>query len=65
MTEDEAVALAIKAVRHATFRDAYSGGFINIFVITKDGWRKVFTGDLATTSQITRADGIQPPSVQK
>lgn len=58
MTEEEAVALGIKAVRHATFRDAYSGGFINVFVITKDGWRKVFTEDLARTAQITRVDGI-------
>jgi 20S proteasome subunit beta 5 len=28
MTQEEAVALGIKAIRHATFRDAYSGGFI-------------------------------------
>jgi 20S proteasome subunit beta 5 len=50
MTVDEAVALGIKAIRHATFRDAYSGGFINVFVITQnDGWKKVFTEDLAQT----------------
>jgi hypothetical protein len=66
VTEEEAVALGIKkAVRHATFRDTYNGGFISGFVITKDGWRKVFTEDLARTSQITRDDGIQPSSVQK
>ncbi|KAL3914996.1 MAG: hypothetical protein SGILL_005854, partial [Bacillariaceae sp.] len=29
LTEDEAIQLGIKAIRHATFRDAYSGGFIN------------------------------------
>lgn len=47
MTEREAIQLGIKAIRHATFRDAYSGGFINVFLITRDGWRKVFTEDLA------------------
>ena len=47
MTEDEAIALGIKAIRHATFRDAYSGGFINVFLITKEGWKKVYTEDLA------------------
>ena len=53
MTEDEAIALGIKAIRHATFRDAYSGGFINVYLITqKDGWKKVFTEDLARTAQI-------------
>lgn len=48
MTEDEAVALGIKAIRHATLRDAGSGGFIGVYLITKDGWRKVFSEDLAS-----------------
>ena len=53
MSEDEAIALGVKAIRHATFRDAYSGGYINVYVITRmDGWRKVFTEDLARTAQI-------------
>ena len=51
MTEDEAIALGIKAIRHATFRDAFSGGFINVFVINKHGWRKVFSEDLARSPQ--------------
>lgn len=51
MTEDEAIALGIKAIRHATFRDAYSGGFINVFLITKEGWEKVFTEDLARSRE--------------
>jgi 20S proteasome subunit beta 5 len=47
MTNDEAIALGIKAIRHSTLRDAYSGGFINVYLITaKDGWRRVFTEDL-------------------
>ena len=50
MTQEEAIALGIKAIRHATFRDAYSGGFINVFVITNEGWKKVFTEDLASSS---------------
>jgi 5'-3' exonuclease/20S proteasome alpha/beta subunit len=50
MSADEAVALGIKAIRHATFRDAYSGGFINVFLITKNGWERVFTEDLASAA---------------
>ena len=46
MTEEEAVALGIKAIRHATFRDAYSGGFINVYLINRDGWKRVFSEDL-------------------
>lgn len=48
LSVDEAIALGIKAIRHATFRDAYSGGYINVYLITpKDGWKKVYTEDIA------------------
>lgn len=46
MNEEDAIALGIKAIRHATFRDAYSGGYIAVYVITRDGFRKVFSEDL-------------------
>ncbi|KAL7467588.1 hypothetical protein ACHAXS_007835 [Conticribra weissflogii] len=48
MSEEEAVALGIRAIRHATLRDAMSGGYIGVYLITKDGWRKVFSEDLAS-----------------
>jgi 20S proteasome subunit beta 5 len=47
MTEEEAVSLGIKAIRHATLRDAASGGFIGVYLINERGWRKVFSQDLA------------------
>jgi 20S proteasome subunit beta 5 len=65
LTEDEAVDLGIKAIRHATFRDAFSGGFINVFVITKDGWKKVFTEDLARAAQSTQETQAADPWQQK
>jgi 20S proteasome subunit beta 5 len=49
MTEEEAIALGLKAIRHATFRDAGSGGFINVYVIKRDGWRHVFRQDVAAS----------------
>jgi 20S proteasome subunit beta 5 len=48
MTEEEAVTLGIKAIRHATLRDAMSGGYIGVYLITKQGWKKVFSEDLAS-----------------
>lgn len=48
LSEEEAVALGIRAIRHATLRDAMSGGYIGVYLITKDGWRKVFSEDLAS-----------------
>jgi 20S proteasome subunit beta 5 len=47
MKEEEAIALGIKAIRHATFRDAFSGGYIAVYVIKESGWTKVFSEDLA------------------
>lgn len=40
LTIPEAIALGKRAIYHATHRDAYSGGVINVYCITKDGWTK-------------------------
>ena len=37
MSEQEAVDLAVKAVRSATMRDSFSGDGIDVLVINKDG----------------------------
>eukprot|EP00934_Nitzschia_sp_Nitz4_P002883 Nitzschia sp. Nitz4//scaffold356_size15932//2575//6992//NITZ4_008878-RA/size15932-snap-gene-0.1-mRNA-1//-1//CDS//3329548961//2873//frame0 len=47
MTEEEAIALAIKAIRHATFRDSHSGGYINVYLIKESCWKCVYTEDIA------------------
>ncbi len=39
LSVDDAAGLCARAVRHAAYRDAYSGGFCNIFVVNKHGWR--------------------------
>lgn len=62
MTEEEAIALGIKAIRHATFRDAFSGGFIGVYLINKDGWKKVFSEDLARRAQtLENSDTVALP----
>jgi len=43
---DEAVELGKRSIYHATHRDAYSGGTINVYCITADGWTKKFSGDM-------------------
>ncbi|KAL3917926.1 MAG: hypothetical protein SGILL_004483 [Bacillariaceae sp.] len=56
MSADEAIQLGIRAIRHATFRDAYSGGFINVFLITpKEGWKKVYTEDIARSPEVWKS----------
>jgi len=46
LTVDEAVELGKRAIYHATHRDAYSGGTINVYCIMEDGWQKMFSGDM-------------------
>ncbi|KAG2458670.1 proteasome subunit beta type-11-like [Polypterus senegalus] len=41
MSVDEAYCLARRAVYHATHRDAYSGGNVDLYHVTKEGWRKI------------------------
>jgi len=46
MSVKEAVELGKRAIYHATHRDAYSGGTINVYVIEKTGWTQHFRGDM-------------------
>jgi len=42
----DAVELGKRAIYHATHRDAYSGGTINVFYIGPNGWEKRFSDDM-------------------
>lgn len=46
LTVAEAVELGKRAIYHATHRDAYSGGIINVYVIEEKGWTKMYSGDM-------------------
>jgi 20S proteasome alpha/beta subunit len=43
-----AIDTAVKAVRHATFRDGYSGGYINVLVVNATGIHHVKRVDSKT-----------------
>mmetsp|Transcript_10589 Transcript_10589/g.13783 ORF Transcript_10589/g.13783 Transcript_10589/m.13783 type:complete len:284 (+) Transcript_10589:267-1118(+) len=55
MDEEEAIDFAISAIRHATYRDAGSGGYIGVYVIKNNGWRKVYSEDIAMSSALNSA----------
>ena len=40
LTEEEALELGRRSILAATHRDAYSGGFINLYHVKEDGWVK-------------------------
>ncbi|ALC40671.1 Prosbeta5 [Drosophila busckii] len=45
LKDDEAQELGRRAIYHATFRDAYSGGIIRVYHMTKNGWVKISETD--------------------
>lgn len=45
---EEAISAAVKAVRHATFRDGFSGGYINVLVVNETGIHHVKRVDSKT-----------------
>eukprot|EP00243_Klebsormidium_subtile_P004684 TRINITY_DN18835_c0_g1_i1.p1 TRINITY_DN18835_c0_g1~~TRINITY_DN18835_c0_g1_i1.p1 ORF type:complete len:290 (+),score=94.87 TRINITY_DN18835_c0_g1_i1:192-1061(+) len=46
MSREDAQELGRRAIYHATFRDAYSGGTVSVYHVGKDGWTKVSGDDV-------------------
>ncbi|KAK9751156.1 hypothetical protein RND81_02G246100 [Saponaria officinalis] len=46
MTIEEAAELARRAIYHATFRDAASGGVASVYYVGRDGWKKLSGDDV-------------------
>jgi len=46
MTLDEAFDLGRRAIYHATHRDAFSGGTVNMYLMEEKGWRKISADDV-------------------
>ncbi|KAL6461113.1 hypothetical protein MHYP_G00310790 [Metynnis hypsauchen] len=47
MTVEEAYELGRRGIAHATHRDAYSGGVVNLYHMKEDGWIKVCKEDVS------------------
>jgi len=42
---EEAIELGRRSIYHATHRDAYSGGIINVYHVHENGWTKISAED--------------------
>mmetsp|Transcript_27186 Transcript_27186/g.108848 ORF Transcript_27186/g.108848 Transcript_27186/m.108848 type:complete len:294 (+) Transcript_27186:51-932(+) len=64
LTVEEAIDLGRRAIAGAAHRDAFSGGFNNLYLVTKDGWE--FKGAIDTNDlyyqYIHRAEQPAPPA---
>lgn len=47
LSVEDAYNLARRAIYQATYRDAYSGGTVNLYHVRKDGWIRVSSDDVA------------------
>jgi len=45
LAREDAIELGRRAIYHATHRDAYSGGMINVYHIDQGGWTKISAND--------------------
>jgi len=52
LTKEEACELGRRAIYHATHRDAYSGGTVNVYHIEVDGWKKISATDCFDLHQL-------------
>ncbi|XP_075067478.1 proteasome subunit beta type-5 [Mixophyes fleayi] len=48
---EEAQELARRSIYQATYRDAYSGGVVNLYHVREDGWERVSQDDVADLHQ--------------
>lgn len=62
LTPEEAVELGRRAIYHATFRDAVSGGTVSVYHITEQGWTKVRGDDSADLHDLYYPNGTQHPT---
>eukprot|EP00842_Homolaphlyctis_polyrhiza_P001938 jgi/Hompol1/2745/HPOL_000634-RA len=46
LSTHDAIDLARRSIYHATFRDAYSGGSVNIYHVKQQGWEFISTSDV-------------------
>jgi len=46
LTVENAIELGRRSVYHATHRDAYSGGIINVYHVHENGWTKISSDDM-------------------
>ncbi|KAI9094566.1 nucleophile aminohydrolase [Phlyctochytrium arcticum] len=62
LSVEEAIELGRRSIYHATFRDAASGGVVNLFHIKKDGWEFISQTDV-TELHYQYADEPKPDLV--
>uniref|UniRef100_A0A6J0UXH8 Proteasome subunit beta n=1 Tax=Pogona vitticeps TaxID=103695 RepID=A0A6J0UXH8_9SAUR len=59
LSVEEAYDLARRAIYQATYRDAYSGGTVNLYHVRQDGWIRVSSDDVSKLHEMFRDKPIE------
>ncbi|KAJ3296796.1 Proteasome subunit beta type-8 [Borealophlyctis nickersoniae] len=62
MSVEDAIELGRRSIYHATFRDAYSGGSVNLYHVQKDGWKRIGSWDVMDLHYMYQSEP-KPPLV--
>ncbi|XP_042332947.1 proteasome subunit beta type-5 [Sceloporus undulatus] len=60
LSVEEAYDLARRAIYQATYRDAYSGGTVNLYHVRQDGWIRVSSDDVSKLHEMYRDKATEP-----
>lgn len=47
LSVEDAIELGRRSIYHATHRDAYSGGVVNVYHVHEKGWTKISSDDVS------------------
>ena len=60
LSVEEACELGRRAIYHATHRDAYSGGQVNLYHMKSTGWEKISASDVGPLHYAYKAGEVPP-----
>ena len=60
LSAEDAIELGRRAIYHATHRDAYSGGQVNLYHMKEDGWERISATNVKGLHYAYKAGEIPP-----
>jgi len=65
LSDEEAIQLGRKSIFHATHRDAYSGGYVNVYHIQETGWTHISRDDCFELYQRYNPEYVPKDAVER
>jgi len=56
LSDEDAIDLGMRAIYHATHRDAMSGGINNLYLVKPEGWQRIHAKDVMEVHDLVVAE---------